>query len=185
MANADIVRGLVPVRTLSGSPIRSNLYYIPSTDNTAVFVGDAVKLAGSASTDGYATVAQAAAGNSIVGVVTGFEPDETNLGLLYRQASTARYVWVADQIDLICEVQASAGMDVTDVGAVADIVVGSGNTTYGTSGMELNSGSLATGSAATLQVLRIINRPDNEAGTNAKVEVRINEHQYANGANGV
>ena len=75
MANSDSPFGFKPVKHLNGNPWNGkvNVYYIPSTDNTATFVGDAVKLAGSADATGkYPTVAQAAATNAICGVVVGF-----------------------------------------------------------------------------------------------------------------
>jgi len=75
MANTDTPFGFKPVKHLNGSPWngKANVYYIPSTDNTAVFVGDAVKGAGAADTTGkYPTVTQATAGAAVIGVVIGF-----------------------------------------------------------------------------------------------------------------
>jgi hypothetical protein len=161
-----------------------NLYFIPSTDGTAVFKGDVVKLAGSASADGYATVAQAAANDVPVGVVVGFRVDPTNLNLSgsYRAASTNRYVLVADDPDLICEVQEDAvggALAVTDVGNNADIVVGSGSTTTGFSAMELDTSTKNTTNTLPLQILGFVDRPDNEIGVaNAKVLVKFNAHAY-------
>ena len=50
MANSDTPFGFRPVKHLSGAPWngKANVYYIPATDNTAVFNGDAVKSAGAA-----------------------------------------------------------------------------------------------------------------------------------------
>ena len=64
MANIDSPFGLKPVKYLGGSPWngKANVYYIPASDGTAVFVGDAVKSAGSADATGkFPTVAQCAA----------------------------------------------------------------------------------------------------------------------------
>ncbi|WP_456442282.1 hypothetical protein, partial [Psychroserpens sp.] len=74
MANLDRPAGFKPVKNLNGSPWngKANVYYIPSTDDTAIFIGDAVKSAGSADATGmYPTVAQAAAGDTIRGVIIG------------------------------------------------------------------------------------------------------------------
>jgi hypothetical protein len=59
MANVDRVWGFRPVGTSNGSPYNGQVrkYYIPSTDSTAVFQGDLVKLAGGADANGVATVA--------------------------------------------------------------------------------------------------------------------------------
>lgn len=180
MANVDRVNGLRPVAHRNGAPYTgaANRYYVPSSDGTAIFVGDAVKSAGSADSDGVPSVAQAAAGDAIRGVVVGVEP-VTDESTSYRAASTERYVFVADDPDLVFEVQEdSVGGDLaaTDVGSNADIVVGSGSTTTGTSGMELDSSTAAT-TAAQLRILGLAQRADNEIGTNARWLVSINEHE--------
>ena len=50
MANSDAPSGFKPVKHLNGNPWNGkvNVYYIPATDGTATFIGDAVKSAGSA-----------------------------------------------------------------------------------------------------------------------------------------
>jgi len=182
MANVSRVAGLRPVKHISGSPYNGqcNKYYIPSSDGTAVFIGDAVKSGGSADTDGVPTVIQAAAGDTIRGVVVGVIP-ETADSLIYRAASTARYVLVADDPDLLFEVQEDSVGGATalvDVGENADIIVAAGSTTTGTSGMQLDSSTHGTGSAQ-LRIMGFIQRPDNAQGTNAKLLVKINEHELA------
>jgi hypothetical protein len=181
MANVDAPNGLRPVKHLDGSPFNgaTNRYYVPASDGTAIFVGDAVKSAGSADADGVASVAQAAAGDSIRGVVVGIEP-ETDESLNYRAASTERYVYVADAPDLVFEVQEDSvggALAAANVGQNADLVVGTGNTTVGTSAMELDSSSAAA-TTAQLRILGFAQREDNEIGTNAKVLVAINEHEF-------
>jgi len=188
MANLDTPFGFKPVKHLSGSPWngKANVYYIPSTDNTAVFKGDAVKSAGSADATGkYPTVAQAAATNSIRGVVVGFG-DNPNVMIQadyplrqYRPAATAMYCLVVDDPHVIFEVQEdSVGNSITAdmVGLSTDITVGSGSTTTGKSAMELDSSDTAT-AAGQCKILRLVDREDNELGTNAKWEVLIIEHE--------
>lgn len=180
MANVDRVNGLRPVKHLDGSPYNgaANLYYVPSSDGTAIFVGDAVKSAGSADADGVASVAQAAAGDAIRGVVVGVKP-VTDESTIYREASTERYVFVADAPDLVFEVQEDStggALAATSVGLNADLVVASGDTAAGTSGMELDSSTAGTATAQ-LRILGFAQRPDNEIGDNAKVLVTINEHE--------
>lgn len=188
MANLDRPAGFKPVKTISGAPWngKANVYYIPSTDATAMFIGDAVKSAGSADATGmYPTVAQAAAGNTIRGVIIGFglspevmgNPD--NVNMKYRAASTAMYCLVVDDPNVVFEIQEdSVGVTLaaTEIGLSCDIVVGSGSTTTGKSGMELDSSDTAT-AAGQCKILRAVNRPDNELGTNCKWEVSIIEHE--------
>lgn len=182
MANDDRPNGLKPIKHLDGSSWNgvTNIYYVPDTDSTALFVGDAVKLAGSADADGVPTVAQAAAGDLIVGVVTGIKPD-TDEGLNYRAASTAAYVYVCDAPDVIFEAQEDSvggALAATDVGNNVDLVVGTGVTTGGgRSAMELDSSTAVT-TTAQIRVMRLSRKPDNEIGTNAVWEVMINEHQF-------
>lgn len=190
MANTDSPFGLIPKMYLNGTPWNGkyNIYYVPSTDNTAIYKGDVVKLAGSASADGiYPDVAQAAATDTtIVGVAIGFGTspnlmfDIDNLTRNYRAAATAMYVAVVDDPNVIFEAQEDsdgAALAVTDIGNNADIVVAAGNTTTGQSGMEIDSSDVKTATAQ-LRILRLANRPDNALGDQAKWLVLINEHVF-------
>lgn len=188
MANSDTPFGFKPVKHLNGNPWngKTNVYYIPATDATATFRGDAVKSAGSATADGlYPTVAQAAATETIRGVVIGFSDtpyinvNQDNLLENYRAASVARYAFVVDDPDVIFEIQEdSVGNSITAamVGLSTDIVVGSGSTTTGLSAMELDSSDTAT-AAGQCKILRAVNRPNNALGDHCKWEVLIIEHE--------
>lgn len=202
MANVDRVNGFRPVKSGTGAPYNGqvNLYFIPSTDSTAVFVGDLVKLAGSASTDGYPTVAQAAAGDVPVGVVVGFLPENVTPGgisngrtpnldtPIHRVASTNRYVLVADDPDLVMVGQedgVGGALAVTNIGQNASIIVAAGSTVTGASGMEIDSSTAATTRTLVLRLLGFVNSPDNEIGSaNAKLLVGFNIHQYRSGHDG-
>jgi hypothetical protein len=189
MANSDTPFGFKPVKHLSGSPWngKANVYYIPASDGTAVFKGDAVKLVGAADATGkFPTVAQAAATDAICGVVIGFadnphvmiHPDTPNRD--YRPADTAMYALVVDDPYVIFEVQEdSVGNSITAamVGLATDIVVGSGSTSTGKSAMELDSSDTAT-AAGQCRIMRLVNREDNALGDHAKWEVLIAEHQF-------
>src|SRR6476469_3152982 len=110
MANANVASGLKPVSMLDGSPYSGNLdmFYVPASDATALYIGDPVKFAGSADAAGVATVTRSAAGETITGVVMGFMPDGTTNMAGYRAASTAAYVLVAHGQDILWEVQEDA-----------------------------------------------------------------------------
>lgn len=182
MPNSDAPRGFTPIRHRNGAPYNgaANLYFCPASDSTAVYIGDAVKSGGSADANGVPTAIQAAAGNAIRGVVVGVVPD-TDESLPYRAASTARYLLVADDPDLVFEVQedsVGSTLAADDVGENADIVVAAGSAITGRSGMELDSSDHKTATAQ-LRILRLAQRADNEIGTNAKWEVMINEHELA------
>ena len=188
MANLDAARGFKPIKNLNGSPWngKANVYYIPATDTVATFIGDAVKSAGSADATGkYPTVTQAAATDSIRGVIIGFGTTPTfmanpdNLSMTHRAASTAMYCLVVDDPQVIFEIQEdSVGNSISAamVGLATDITVGTGSTSTGKSAMELDSSDTAT-TAGQCRILRLVDRLDNELGDNAKWEVLIAEHE--------
>ena len=183
MANADVANGLKPVRTLTGSPYNgaTRRAVHASGDSVALFIGDLVKLTGAGdSTDNLPVVAQAAAGDSVCGVIVGMEPKYSDLAVHYVEASTRRIVHVAMDPNLIFEVQEDSGggsIALASIGLNTDVVVGSGSTTTGISGMELDSSDVATNSSGQLKLLQLAPREDNALGDNANWEVMIAEHQ--------
>lgn len=180
MANANSPQGLRPVRYASGAPYNGAVkrYHVPASDSTALFVGDPVIVAGSADANGVATVtrATAAGGNLITGVVVGVEPSST-VTTAYRPASVASYVYVADDPNLLYEIQEDAvggALAAADVGLNADLVSGSGSTVTGKSGFQLDTSTKATTATLQLRIIGFVQRADNEIGANAKVLVRLN-----------
>lgn len=188
MANTDTPFGFKPVKHLIGAPWngKANVYYVPSTDNTALFIGDAVKSGGTADATGkYPTVTQATAAAAIRGVIVGFGDNPNTMTnpdypmRRYRPAATAMYVFVVDDPFVIFEIQEDSdanSIGIAMVGLSTDIVVGSGSTTTGKSGMELDSSDTAT-ALGQCKILRLVNRDDNELGNYAKWEVTIIEHE--------
>jgi len=191
MANVDRPRGLRPVKHMNGNPYNGeiNTYFVPSTDAVALFIGDPVTLAGAADASGkYPTVKQAVAGttNLIVGVIMGFglTPEiaaiTDDLAKRYRLASENMYVYVADDKDLIFEIQEVSGgtaLTAAEIGNNAPIVVGSGNTATGLSGVELNNAG-ETAATEQIRILRLAPGLDNALGEHAKWWVFINEHAF-------
>lgn len=187
MANANTKFGLRPVRTLNGSPYNGgfNIYSVAAGDGTALGLGDPVKLAGTGeivNDNSYTDVVRAATGDVLVGAVVAVLPN-TRDSLIYRAASTLRLVCVADDPNLIFEIQESAGgtaFTLNDTGLNANFVVGSMNTDTGNSGVELDNSTEAGTNTLDLKIIGLVNRPDNAIGENAKWLVRINRHLYAN-----
>lgn len=189
MANADAATGLRPVAYLSGAPYNGalNKYYVPSTDSTAIYIGGLVKLAGSADADGIPTVTgNVATGDAVVGVVVSVEY-AGNDEIVYRPASAARYVLVADDPNLLFEVQEDSvggALAATAVGNTADLAsFTSGKVASGKSLIEIDSSTATASGDGTEDVLivRLAHRPDNEIGANAKWLVRLNNHAYVDG----
>lgn len=181
MANSNAPTGLQPVRYRSGAPYNgaANVYYVPATDGTALFKGDPVIIAGAADTNGVPTCTRATAGSAgrITGVVVGFVPSPNIIANGYRVASTAEYVLVADDPDLLFEIQEDStggALAATDIGLNADLAAGSGSTVTKLSGFQLDSSTADTTATLQLRIVGIAQRADNEIGANAKVLVRIN-----------
>jgi len=192
MANADTPFGLRPVKYISGAPYNGavNTYSTASGDGTAIFVGDPVILSGTSQTIGgyiYRDVDQAATGNVVVGVVVAVL-HETQDSLVYRAASTVRRLLVADDPGLLFEIQEVSGgtaIAAADIGLNANFVVGTGSTTTGMSGVELNNSGIDTTNTLDLQIVDVVNRDDNAIGEHCKYLVRINRHQYSNQVAGI
>lgn len=204
MANTSRINGFKPVKHLNGSPYngQSNLYEVPAGEAVPVFIGDLVKLSDQAATSLYPAVeavvgasAQIAAGpilGAVVGIVNvkldpvGGILSSGSIALdtpVYRPASTKQFVLVADSDDLIYEAEADASVAAASQG----LNVGVGATAHtnslltGASPMYVYSTTAPdTTSTRPLQIVGIVNRPDNEIGANSKILVRINVHSYGN-----
>ena len=194
MANSDAAFGLRPVRDQAGGVYNGavNRYYVPDTDSTAIYIGGLVKLAGSGDADGIPSVTgNVSTGDGVVGVVVGVEP-VTHESLIYRAASTERYVFVADDPNQLFEVQEdsdSATLAAADIGEVADLVnFTSGSTTSGLSSIEVNSDTAtASYTAGTsdhdVELVRVSQKVGNAIGANAVWEVRLLNHIRGNNYN--
>jgi hypothetical protein len=182
MANANSAFGLKPVRYASGAPYNGacNRYFVPASDGTALYDGDPVIINGTGDAYGVpgAIIATAAGAGRITGVVVGFEPLTTpTTPLGYRAASTACYILVADDPNLLFEIQEDAvggALAVTDIGLNADLIAGTGSTYTKRSGWQLDTSTKATTATLQLRIDSFQQRVDNEVGANAKVLVRIN-----------
>jgi hypothetical protein len=187
MANPSIPNGLVPVRSLTGAPYNGavNLYSVPSGDATLIGIGDLVKIAGTSQVINdvtYPDVARAATGDVFAGVCTGVLP-VTRDSTVYREASVQRVIMVADDPNLLFEVQESAAgtaFTANDIGLNANIVVANASTVTGLSATTLDNSTEATTNTLDVKIVGLKNAPNNAVGESAKWIVRINRHLYAN-----
>lgn len=192
MANTDNAFGLKPVQHRNGAPYNGafRLYSTVTGDATAIYIGDPVILSGTSSTINgriYSDVDQAATGNVVAGVVVGVQP-VTQDSLRYRAASTQRLLMVADDPELMFEIQEVSGgtaLTANDAGLNVDFVVAAGSTVTGLSGVELNNGSEATTNTLDLHIVGPVQRDDNAIGEHCKWLVTINRHQFANQVAGI
>lgn len=195
MANPDIARGLVPVRHRNGAPYNGagNTYYVPASYGTALYVGDPVAIVtASADSIGMQTVqlGTAAGGAYHIGVVVslafGGDPAIPVLrdSKRFHAASTAGYVFVADDPDIIFEAQedgVGGAMGVGAVGRNVDLIAGTGSTVTGWSGWMLDSSTLQTTNTLQMRIVAPVVRPDNDQTlTKAKWLVAFNLHSSRN-----
>lgn len=184
MSQTSRINGFRPVKTTTGTPYmgNGNIYFLPSSDATVVMAGDAVVLAGDArAATGAPTITRLASATGIpLGVVAGFiftgVGDTTNVPPVgdlntpvYRRANTDRYALVVDDPGVVYEVQlAGAGPAAATVTAAVGLngqfTLTAGNTSTGTSGMQLDSAGQATTATLPIKIVGYPNRPDNIPG---------------------
>lgn len=182
---AYVSRGFLPVSNIVTNTGRTETFYIPATDATALAIGDVVKLAtGADSTGNYPTCTRiTGVDDTPCGVVVGFVADPNYLNQTYRSASTERYVQVLTDPNVELVVQednaGSATLAASRVGGVVDPAVGSVDTVTGTSGMQIGSGA-ATGSPGMFYLQRRSQAADNPAigGSHTQWIVTFLKHHY-------
>ena len=188
MANSNAPRGFVPVKYRDGKPYTGavNAYNCPASDGTALFVGDPVQIAGSATTDGKATITRATAGGGAytLGVVIGFEFTDAMPANKHRLASTNATVLVADDPDLMFEIQEDSvggNLAVTNVGQNIDFVAGAGSTITGLSGFMIDSSTANTTATLQCRIEGFSDEPSNETpGSYGRYLTSFNLHQRNN-----
>jgi hypothetical protein len=192
MANADTPFGLRPVQHRNGAPYSGSFRYysVAAGNGTAIMIGDPVTLAGTSQTINgriYSDVVRSATGDVFQGVCIGVVP-ETQDSLVYRAASTQRVLMIADDPDLLFEIQEVSGgtaLTANDAGLNANIVVAAGSTVTGQSGVELDNTTEATTNTLDVHIVGPVMREDNAIGENCKWLVTFNRHQFRNQVAGV
>ena len=178
MANKDAAFGGRPIRHLTGGVIRANEYKMVYEYGANVFTGDFVKLAAT----GYIQVA--GAGDRLLGVFNGCKYTASNGEIIFKRywpTGTATLnngdvtAYVYDDPNIVWAIQSSGSADFADIGNLANHVAGTGSTSTGQSGFEIN-GSTGTGTAG-LRILGLYNEPKNAYGTNGVLEAVIWEHE--------
>ena len=190
MANRNAPNGFSPIKTKDGhNTAKLGLYYIPSTDGTAVGIGDLVKLTTGADPLGNPTITRCTtpASDLVLGSVVGFAFDPTNLMNKYRVASTARYAYVSDDPEAVYEAQVLGGnLAVADIGYNFYYTVSNGvNTTTGVSAEGVDYTNKATTASFPLQVIALSQLQNNAFGANARAVVRLNNPQMGFATAGV
>lgn len=197
MANTNAPFGLRPRKYLNGAPYNGQCRsYFATGASGAIFPGDPVIIAGSSNTAEFAghqpgtlptvTVALDGDADPITGVCVGVQA-VTRDSVPYREDSTDRIILVADDPNIIFEVQADAGgtaLAATDVGAYAVLQAAAGSTVTGISGWALDTAVAPVNNDPSFQLLimSFVDDVKSEIGAYARVNVIINNHAYAQAA---
>ena len=185
MANIDAAFGLRPIAKVGSAPggtTGTTKYSIADNQGTAIFTGDPVKY----KNDG--TVEVATAGDASCGVFMGcFYTDPTTSKPTFRNHFPASLspgdaiAFVADDPDqLFIAQQDSDGSNLVaaDLNLNADLVFGTGSTTTGMSGVEIDSSTKNTTAALQVRLIDFYDTPSNDATANNSILViKINNHQ--------
>lgn len=191
MPNVSSPAGARPVMHRNGTAYNGTFRTYSSAVgyNTALYIGDFVKLTGASQTLGgrvLSDVDLATATSTILGAIVGFKP-VTQDSLRYRAAATLREVFVADDPDLIFEMQENTETALTanDAGLNIEFEAGAGSTATGLSGNLLDNSTAQTTNTLGLHLIAPVAREDNEIGAHAKWLVSINQHQFTDQSAGV
>lgn len=185
MSSTSTPYGFIPIRHPSGQN-RARPYTIATTYATAIGKGDAVIL----NTDGTLNIGTAT--NDIIGIFDGVEYIDAN-GVPTKSPNwpaagvgTSIVAWVWDDPSTEFRVQADGAIALTAVGAQADMVAGTVNTTTGLSAQVLNSTIEAGGAQGQFTILELFPAVNNAWGdTYTEVIVKIAQHQYVSNKVGI
>lgn len=163
MANEDNARGFWPTRHLAGGEIRTEELVL--TTGATAYQGDLLKVVAA----GTVEPSGADDGIIVIGVAAEYVSDSGSAGGKKIKVYADPYIAFG--------VQADSGTSPTsaDVFATANHVAGSGSATTKMSGHELDASDIGTGGQ--LEIIGIIDRPDNSWGEHVDLEVRIAEHK--------
>ena len=188
MANIDQAFGLRPIAKVGSAPggTTGTTKYSITSGASGLFSGDPVKPAA----DGSIVIATA--GDPIRGVFMGcFYTDPSTSKPRFNNtfpngtAASDAIAFVADDPDQLFIAQqdsASANAVAADLNLNANLVVGSGNTTTGISGMEIDSDSKNTTATLNVKLIDFYDTPSNDATANNSVfVVKINNHELNGG----
>jgi len=195
MANVSKINGFRPVKHVNGSPYngQANIYAVPAAYATALFVGDAVVMDGSAHTNGIPTIAKAGATTgSVTGVIVGivntkFDPVSGTMtgGSVsldtpqFHAASTFGYVLVCDAPDVIYEVEQCTGSNanytylVADIGQNVGTTTVAGSTSTGNSGSAIDMATVNTTATLPWKILGPAQKINNETLTSSSISVKM------------
>jgi hypothetical protein len=192
MANVLERFGLRPSRQLNGSPFinAQNRYRIASGNSTSIFQGDLVKPLASGTISRYVTNTS----DTVVGVFNGCFYTDPNtqkptFSNFYPQSTNASDIiaFVIDAPDTVFEINADEVFAVDDIFKNYTVNNATGNTQTGISLVQLDVSLSGVDGTYVVQAIDISQDPNNSdvSTSNANIMVRINNHFYRQGGEGL
>jgi hypothetical protein len=192
MANTLERFGLRPSRQLNGSPFinAQNRYRIASGNSTSIFQGDLVKPLASGTISRYVTNTS----DTVVGVFNGCFYTDPNtqkptFSNFYPQSTNASDIiaFVIDAPDTVFEINADEVFAVADIFKNYTVNNATGNTQTGISLVQLDVSLSGVDGTYVVQAIDISQDPNNSdvSTSNANIMVRINNHFYRQGGEGL
>lgn len=174
MANVNRPHGASPVRSVI-SPWNGqvNLYWIPSTDNSAYYVGDIVELSTGADANGVPKITKAATSTSgdFLGEVVSVQFNPNNLNSLVIPATKTQdyYVYVADDPNALFVMQddgvTAGNLGVAAVGKNSGFTVAApSSSVVPTSASVLTSSTFATTDTLPIKIVGVYQVPGQTIG---------------------
>ena len=196
MANLNAARGFRPVRYSDNKAYLGAQTKYYCAGGAVLGVGDPiVRVTGGTAADPAgvaAAVVRATTGSYITGVIVGFDANPANLQEVgYRgTGDTNYYVYVADEPDLIFEVQeggSGSALTTANIGqSINSITAVNANTTIGTSLFQIDNATVTTSDTGTWIIVGLVQRADVATGQYARWLVKPNLHtEVSAGAAGV
>lgn len=202
MANANRPTGLSPIGCMgsSGTDFPANLYAIANDASNTYAIGDIVKTAAGCDVNGVPLVTKCASGDVPVGIIVGFRVSDPgvslvgsnlNLNITYLpKSSGTRYVMVADDPDVIFEVQMdSTAITLANLHKNANLTITADDTTAlassPVSSTVITGSTVNTTNTFIVRMLGLIQRDDNQitsstvAGAYCRVRAKFNCHEYS------
>lgn len=195
MANVNKPFGFAPVRTIGGTwSEQATMYYIPSTDPSAYYIGDVVISAAAGDANGIPGVAKATVGTETVrGVIMGVLPVTQGISLQGTQldleitsipATKTRdyYVLVIDDPQVVFAVQGdgtATNQTAANCNKNATFTVAAGATTSSASGTVINSANIGTTDSLNVKLMGLQQIPNNAFGAYAVWLAKFNLHELS------
>lgn len=202
MANTNRPIGFRPVKTVNGASWneQANVYYVPTGDTSAYYIGDVVKSAAGADANGVPQIAKATGTDVLRGVVVGvlasvpygvsLQGATLDLASTFAPATKTRdyYVLVVDDPAIIFEVQGDAtatNQVAANSNKNASLTIATPTAPGQWSATVISSATIATTNTLNIKLMGLVQKPGNGFGAYARWLCKINLHELSGGTAGI